>query len=227
VTRISLDDIRDMPTLAMPYGRDVPIVHASAGMRRIAALTYLLVWAWQEHLRASELKQREPTRQVIFLIDEVEAHLHPRWQRVVMRSLIDVVATLMTEGEAQVQLVAATHSPLVLASLEPLFDPDRDRWFDLDFAPEGERRQVVLSARPWTRHGDASRWLTSEAFGLRSARSMEAETLLEQASQIMSREDFDQKMATELDGKLRTVLGDTDPFWTRWRLVGEKRGWLK
>lgn len=43
LTRVSLDDVRDIPTLALPYG-EVPVTHASAGMRRILGLAYLLVW---------------------------------------------------------------------------------------------------------------------------------------------------------------------------------------
>ena len=46
-------------------------------MKRIIGLAYLLVWAWQEHVKASELLARPPARQMIFLVDEVEAHLHP------------------------------------------------------------------------------------------------------------------------------------------------------
>jgi hypothetical protein len=45
LTRISLDDVRDMPTIRMPYQPDVPVVHASSGIRRIMALAYFLVWA--------------------------------------------------------------------------------------------------------------------------------------------------------------------------------------
>ncbi len=52
LTRIGLDDSRDHPTLSLPYEQDVPVVTASAGMRRVVALGYLLVWTWQEHLRA-------------------------------------------------------------------------------------------------------------------------------------------------------------------------------
>ena len=42
LTRISPDDVRDMPTLRMPYGKDVAVLHASSGMRRIMALAYFL-----------------------------------------------------------------------------------------------------------------------------------------------------------------------------------------
>lgn len=228
LTRISLDDVRDIPTLRMPYGQDVPIVHASAGVRRIVALAYLLVWAWNEHCKASELLGQQPTHQVIFLIDEVEAHLHPRWQRVIMRALLAVVEALTgTQAAVRVQIITATHSPLVLASIEPSFSSE-DAWFDLDLAQGTQQDQwdVVLQNRPWVRRGDVSQWLTSEAFDLGSARSLEAEELLEKAARALSDPSFDTQAAMDLDTELRKVLGDTDPFWVRWRFVGEKRGWL-
>lgn len=220
LTRISLTDVRDMPTIKMPYGMEVPILHVSAGMRRIIALAYFLVWCWEEHLKAVELKGVEPEERVTFLIDEVESHLHPRWQRSVIPSLLEVMQLLATD--AKVQLVAVTHSPLVMASVEPTFDVDQDAWFDLDL----ESNEVVLRQRTFIRHGDASRWLTSEAFDLGSSRSLEAEKTLEEAAKILSEEPIDTELAKALDAKLRTLLGDTDPFWIRWRYVGEKQGWL-
>ena len=43
--RVRLDDVRDIPTLKMPYAQ-VPVTQAAAGMRRVLALAYLLVWVW-------------------------------------------------------------------------------------------------------------------------------------------------------------------------------------
>ena len=60
-----------------------------------------------------------------------------------------------------------------------------------------------------------------------SARSLEAEEVLQQAAKILSEEIIDADQAKALDAKLRTLLGDTDPFWIRWRYVGEKQGWLE
>lgn len=226
LVRISLDDPRDIPTLKMPYGQSVPVLHASAGMRRILALAYLLVWTWEEHVKASRLLDEETTSQAVFLIDEIEAHLHPKWQRRIIRPLLDVVHSL-TE-HAKVQLVASTHSPLVMASVEPIFDHDKDAWFDFDLfgGDNGGIPGVSLSRRPLIRRGDASSWLTSEAFDLSSARSAEAEEVLGKAAVALSDTSFDAAQAKQLDQELRNVLGDTDPFWMRWRFVAEKRGWL-
>ncbi|MBS1911238.1 MAG: ATP-binding protein [Bacteroidetes bacterium] len=225
LTRISLDDSRDIPTLKMAYGQEVPVVHASAGMRRILALAYLLVWSWEEHVRASNLLGEPTTGQVIFLIDEIEAHLHPKWQRRIVKALLDVMKELA--ADATVQIVAATHSPLVLASVEPFFNSETDAWFDLDIVgSEREAPKVQLTRRPFVRHGDASGWLMSDAFDMRSARSLEAERVLDAATQAMQNPDFSRRQAQYVDRQLREVLSDVDPFWVRWRFVAEKKGWL-
>lgn len=220
LTRISFDDVRDMPTLKMPYGQDVAVVHASSGMRRIISLAYFLVWCWEEHLKAKELMGEEPETKTVFLVDEVESHLHPRWQRTVIPALMKVMDKLMTASE--VQLIAVTHSPLIMASVEPFFDAKKDAWFDLDLVDN----RVVLTPRPFVRQGDVRAWLTSEAFDLKSGYSIEAEKVLEEAARMLSDEGFSAKDAKALDGKLRQVLSDTDPFWMRWRFVAEKKGWL-
>lgn len=147
LTRISLDDVRDMPTLKMPYGQDVAVVHASSGMRRIISLAYFLVWCWEEHLKARELTGEEPETKTVFLVDEVEAHLHPKWQRTVIPALISVMDKLMANTD--VQLIAVTHSPLIMASVETIFDAQQDAWFDLDLVDT----QVVLTHKPFIRQG--------------------------------------------------------------------------
>jgi hypothetical protein len=220
LTRISLDDVRDMPTLKMPYGQEVAVVHASSGMRRIISLAYFLVWCWEEHLKAKELLGEEPEHKTVFLVDEVESHLHPKWQRSVIPSLIRVMDQLVASSD--VQLIAVTHSPLIMASVEPFFDANQDAWFDLDLV----NNEVALTHRGFVRQGDIRGWLTSEAFDMKSGYSIEAEKVLEEAAQALSDEKFSADDAKVLDQRLREVLSDTDPFWMRWRFVAEKKGWL-
>ena len=152
-TRISIHDVRDIPTIDLPYG-PVPVVHASAGMKRILALAYLMVWTWREHVEAARLKNTPPSRSLVVLIDEVEAHLHPQWQRVLLPALLRVAREL--SGVTDVQLLATTHAPLVLASLEPHFDDGEDALFHLDL----DGGEVTVSKIPWALRGDVSLWFT-------------------------------------------------------------------
>jgi AAA domain, putative AbiEii toxin, Type IV TA system len=222
--RISLDDARDIPSIHMPYGEEVPVVHASSGMRRVIALAYLLVWCWEEHVSAAAITRRDPSNQIMYLIDEVEAHLHPKWQRRILPALMEVMKTL--NPVAQVQALVVTHSPLVMASVEPYFDAGCDAWFDLDFKPDASgQAAVVLEQRPFVRRGDAANWLMSPAFDLASARSLEAEQALQQAAIAMSDEHFTVAQAQALRARLQQLLGDTDPFWMRFNFVAQQKGW--
>src|SRR5262249_27253187 len=47
------DDSLKYPTIDLPHG-NVPVIHASEGMKRILALSYLLTWAWTEHMAESK-----------------------------------------------------------------------------------------------------------------------------------------------------------------------------
>lgn len=211
--KLTVDDPKRYPTLRMPYGQDVAVTHASAGMRRIIALTYLLIWAWQEHVAAAEVRGDSPAREIIFLIDEIEAHLHPQWQRRIVPAVLKVMDALTGRNGSRVQLITATHSPLVLVSMEPHFDVEKDAWFDLDL----EDAQVVLRKRDFVRHGDVSNWLTSEAFDLRRDKSVEAEAAIERALELLREEDPSWQDVKEVDQLLReAALPDIDPFWVRW-----------
>lgn len=225
LTRISLDDPRDIPTLKMPYDQEVPVLHASAGMKRIIALAYLLVWAWEEHKNASRLLAEATTNQIVFLVDEIESHLHPRWQRCILNALVEVMNALTKKAE--VQIIAATHSPLILASVEPLFDARKDAWFDLDYAGHNRHRKVVLTRRDFELHGEVSNWLTSEAFDLASARSMEAEKLLQEASALLDKTGVTQKDAEKMHDRLVRALSPKDTFLFRWRAICKKKGLLQ
>lgn len=213
LTRIGLDT-REIPTIRMPYGQDVPVVHASAGIRRILALAYLLVWSWQEHYRIVDQTEQPRVKQVIFLIDEIEAHLHPRWQRQIIKPLLHTVESL-ADYQAQVQIIAATHSPLIAASMEPLFEPAQDAWFDLDLDTRVTPPQIQLQKRPFLRRGDVSDWLTSNAFDLKEARSLEAEKALLDAHAFL-RGELPASELPRVDAALRATMPGQDPFWIRW-----------
>lgn len=221
LTRISLDDVRDMPTLKMAYGMEAPVIHASSGMRRIIALAYFLVWCWEEHLKAKELLGEEPETKSVFLVDEVEAHLHPKWQRTIINSLMKVMDKLTGDSGGEIQIIVATHSPLIMASAEPLFDEGADAWFDLDL--EGE--EVKLRKRDFEQHGDASTWLMSKAFDLGSSRSVESENLIEEASRLLDLSKVSAKKVKEIHEKLITALNPKDDFLFQWRYIGKKKGW--
>ncbi len=223
ILRLSVDDAQDIPSIRTEYSEAVPIVHASSAVRRITGLAYMLVWSWSEHVRAAEQLGIKVAGQVILLFDEIDAHLHPRWQRAIVPAILRVMDHL-TNRDSGVQLIAATHSPLVLASMEPHFDENRDRLFHLDIR-DG---RVQLDIVPWAAQGDALNWLVSEAFGLRQARSIEAECAIEAAQAFMRGDTLQNpenlRKPGQIHRELERVLAGQDPFWPRWIVWTERQG---
>lgn len=211
--RVSLEDVRDIPTVELPYA-SIPVTQASAGMKRILGLAYLLVWTWYEHAQASELLNQSPTDTVILLMDEVESHLHPQWQRSILPAMLSVATGL--KKKIKTQVVATTHSPLALASIEPYFDERKDKLFMFAL----DDKQVTLDEVPWAKQGDVVGWLTSDLFGLKQARSKDAEAAIEAAEAFMRREmqSLPDKLKTkeQIHKELQRVLAGHDPFWPRW-----------
>jgi hypothetical protein len=213
-----IDDPRDIPTVVHPYG-ETPVLFASAGVRRIVALAYLIVWAWHEHVVESARAQVPTQRRMVVLVDEMEAHLHPRWQRSLLPALLEVSELLAPSLKAQ--FLIATHSPLVMASAESVFHADTDKLFHLDMAQSGE---VTLKPLDFVKFGDISSWLTSPVFELRHARGSDGETVIEDAKRLQLSQNATKEQVVEVNERLKKILGAEDRFWPRWIAYAERFG---
>ncbi len=210
-------DPRDIPTIQHRYGT-VPVTHASAGVQRVLLLAYLIIWSWQEHELAAERLDRAPLHRMMVVVDELEAHLHPKWQRIVLPALMSVGDLL--SSDLALQMIAATHSPMILASLEATFDPSIDVLYHLF----GSGRTVKLEETPFVKYGDASGWLTSPLFGMRHARSREAELAIEDAKRLQLSEESTATDVAAVSERLRLYLAADDKFWPRWLYFAEEHG---
>lgn len=218
--QVWIDDRRKHPCLAFSYG-EIPVTLTSAGMKRVLALAYLLVWAWQAHQQAAELIRQPTERRIVILFDEPETHLHPQWQRRLLPALMRAIEGL--EKDLSVQLLVSTHSPLVLASAESIFDPSRDAIFHLELDGQGG---ASVDRMGWSRRGDVTNWLVSPVFGLEQARSVEAEVVMEAAERFMRGEGAMSpphlQSREALNARLTEVLSGSDRFWPRWIARNER-----
>jgi len=129
----------------------------------------------------------------VVLIDEIELHLHPKWQREVLRRLKEIFAAC--------QFVVTTHSPLVLGEVEAR----SIRFLELD------NRKVVVTIPEEALGLDANRILLElmEA----PARNRRMEEQLIELFELIDDEEFDK--AREAMQDLRAKLGEHDPELTR------------
>ncbi len=205
MTRIP-HDRREIPTIVHRYGQ-VPIVYASAAVKRVLSLAYLMVWAWSEHRIHCHMAKRVPERRMVVLIDEIEAHLHPRWQRQLLPALVNVVRHLGEQVEAQ--LIVSTHSPLVMASSETVFADGKDALLHLDI----QDGVVALRKLDHMRYGKVDRWLTSPVFGLQYPRSVAAEEAIKEARKLQKGEvEPTPDSVRSVSDRLCSSLADDDDF---------------
>ena len=212
------NDSREIPTLVHPYG-EVPILLESAGIRRIVTLAYLLVWAWEEHKLQAKQQRRPEERQMIVLIDEAEAHLHPKWQRRILPALLGISGDL--HQELSVQWIVASHSPLVMASGEPIWNIDSDALFHIDMTATGK---VSFGEVPFERRGTIDSWLSSPIFEIPLPGSMEREAAIAAAVDLQQQEDPTPAAVRAMTDRLRRNLSSEDPFWIRWIFFAQSFG---
>ncbi|OGV65522.1 MAG: hypothetical protein A2498_08350 [Lentisphaerae bacterium RIFOXYC12_FULL_60_16] len=132
----------------------------------------------------------------IVLIDEIELHMHPEWQRKAMRWL---------RGTFQnCQFIATTHSPQVLGETEA-------RCVRYLFRDEQKR---VRRYTPDQALGLDSNRVLEEIMGT-PARNVEVQSFLHELFRAIDREDFPQ--AQERMRQISERLGDSDPELVRAR----------
>lgn len=211
-------ELRPIPTIRHSYG-EIPIVNASAGIKRIVTFAYLLVWLLEEHRIHAEFTRRLPENRIVILIDEMEAHLHPKWQRLVLPAFISVIESDLRErySDLNAQIIVSTHSPLVLASVESKFDDERDSLIHLGL----NQGLPVLEPLEFIKYGNVALWLTSPIFELQEARSWESEMAIRRAMELqnlylLENQEIRRREIEEVTAKLRTHLPDHDDFWPRW-----------
>jgi hypothetical protein len=209
----------DIPTISHIYG-NTPVVYAAAGVKRIITLAYLITWAWHEHKIAADLYNVMPEKRMIIFIDEIEEHLHPKWQRMILPALLDIQSLLSSKLE--IQYIISTHSPLILASSETYFDEAQDGLFHLNI--DNDSRQVSLSKLDFIKYGQINSWLTSEIFGLDQPRSLNAENVINQAKKLQLQDNPDKERVGTVHRLLLNALSANDSFWPRWVYFAEKNG---
>jgi hypothetical protein len=94
-------------------GAEVPVEELSDGYRSILSLTFELIRQLATHYGPDRVFNASTTAVVapgIVLIDEVDAHLHPSWQR--------QIGVFLRRCFPKIQFVVTTHSPLVCQAAE-------------------------------------------------------------------------------------------------------------
>lgn len=167
----------------------VPLAAVSQGTQSLLGWVGLLLQRLYEVYDNSDRPREEPA---LVLIDEIDAHMHPRWQQTIVKH----VSALFPK----VQFVATTHSPLIVGSLEP----------DQVYRFERDAKGMVDVARP--EHAlkglGAAGLLTSGLFGLASQLDEETADALARKRRLTARlldPSTSKKEREEIDAELKVL----------------------
>lgn len=174
-------------------GKDIPFSALSLGYQTTIRLIVDLAWRLSERYPESPNPFAEPA---IVLIDEIDLHLHPIWQR----KLIDQLVESLT-GFSNSQFIVTTHSPLIVQSAAARQDASI-------VVCRRESNQVIIdqsveAVKNWR----ADQILTSDLFGLETARPIKIEDLLKEKADILSKPKL-----TKKDEKRLEILNDKIGF---------------
>lgn len=94
------------PEVRVPFG-DIPLNVLSQGTRSIIQFLAHFLFGYAEYY---DFPSNFGDKPAILIIDEIDAHLHPSWQRRILPTL--------TKHFPSLQIFCSTHSPLMLAGLQ-------------------------------------------------------------------------------------------------------------
>ena len=147
---------------------DVPLNDLSLGHRTVTAWIVDLAWRLVKHYPESTKPLAEPA---VVLIDEIDLHLHPRWQRMIMKQFSDHFRN--------VQFVATTHSPLMITSM-----------IDVNVAVLKQTEagdQVAIENEPDVVEGWRFDQILVNLFELETARSLRVEVLMKERERLFEK----------------------------------------
>lgn len=178
-------------------GQKVPTISLSDGYRSILAFVGDLIW----RLILSFPESADPAKEEgVALIDELDIHLHPSWQR--------DIAGLLQEQFPGLQFIVATHSPLIAAGAG-------NDALTLRFTLEEGKARVAEVRNVAAMNVD--RILQSEAFGLVSPYSPQTQRKLERFDRLRgakhrtSAEERELQMLLDFVQEARPIGGPPAP----------------
>ncbi len=163
---------------------NVPLYGLSLGHRTVTAWTVDLAWRLFRRYPDSPKPLEEPA---VVLIDEIDLHLHPRWQRRIMAQF--------SHHFTNVQFVATTHSPLMITSM-------RDVNVAVLKQPEAGDH-VVIENDPEIVEGWRFDQILVGVFGLETARSLRVEELMRDREKLLGKNSL-----TPQDSERLRIIAD-------------------
>ncbi len=197
VTKVRIGNSKreDYPSVEAetPYGW-VSVRNLSLGYQTLIAWMVDLASRFLENFHDSKDPLAEPA---IVLVDEIDLHLHPKWQRSLM--------TYLGARFPSTQFIATAHSPLVVQGAEDANIVVLRR--------EGDHVRIDNSPDE-IKNWRIDQILTSDLYGLPSARPPHLDELLDARRKILTKAELtsaDRKKLRDLEARIGRLPGGETP----------------
>ena len=173
-------------------GKNMPIFENSSGDK--FDINELSSGEKQLFLRTLAIKMLNPENSII-LIDEPELSLHPKWQQ----RIVDVYRKIGKNN----QIIIATHSPHILGSVK------KENIMLLD--KDGEGKIVIKTGdKFYDSYGQPTDRVLKDIMGLESTRNPKVFKLLEEAGELVDKNEYESEEFKTKYKELRDILGNKD-----------------
>ena len=148
----------------------------------------------QLFLRTLAIKMLNPENSII-LIDEPELSLHPKWQQ----RIVDVYKKIGKNN----QIIIATHSPHILGSVK------KENIILLDRSDDG-KIMIKTDEDLYDSYGQPTDRVLKDIMGLESTRNPKIFKLLEEAGELIDKDEYESEKFKNKYNELREMLGSKD-----------------
>ena len=124
----------------------------------------------------------------VLIIDEIDVHLHPSWQRRIIPAL--------TNNFPNLQIFCSTHSPLMLAGLGE---------GQVQLLNRGADNKVTVSSNPWDMAGWSAEEILRSVLGVRDTMDLTTASEIDRMGELSIKENLTKEEAVELEELRRRV----------------------
>jgi AAA15 family ATPase/GTPase len=179
--KIMDQDVEGGILITTKHGVKIPFGDFSLGYKTVTSLTIDLAWRLLKKYQDLPSNEDPLEQPAIVIIDEIDLHLHPVWQREIMSNLSNTFRN--------VQFIATAHTPLMVQAA-----------VDANYAVlKHEEDGVKVENNPKGIDGwRVDQILTSDFFGLQSARGIKYEELYNEREKLVNAKRLTQKQKERL-----------------------------
>ena len=187
--RIGEDERGLFPQFRTPDG-DLPLNVLSQGTQSTLQWVAHFLFGHAQYYDYPENLEEKPA---ILIVDEIDVHLHPSWQRRIIPAL--------TNNFPNLQIFCSTHSPLMLAGLG-------EGQVQLLNRDAGGR--VTVSSNPWDMAGWSAEEILRSVLGVRDTMDLTTASEIDRMGELSIKENLSDPEKAELEG-IRQKVGELLP----------------